>query len=202
MLIVGLTGGIGSGKSLVAQYFSDLGARVLDADDLARAAIERGSSGFDDVVTTFGDSILRDGQIDRRLLAEKIFSDSHARSQLEAIIHPRVREGFELAAEELVGDEVLIYEIPLLVETNAKGRFDFIITVESETSSRIERLRDRGMSVSEIQSRMAAQSSSAQRREIADCVMTNDGSADDLLRQVEDLWENVLPALQREKRPQ
>jgi dephospho-CoA kinase len=187
---------------LVAQYFSDLGARVLDADDLARAAIERGSSGFDDVVTTFGDSILRDGQIDRRLLAEKIFSDSHARSQLEAIIHPRVREGFELAAEELVGDEVLIYEIPLLVETNAKGRFDFIITVESETSSRIERLRDRGMSVSEIQSRMAAQSSSAQRREIADCVMTNDGSADDLLRQVEDLWENVLPALQREKRPQ
>lgn len=199
MLIVGLTGGIGAGKSLVAGYFSDLGAKVLDADTLARLAIERGSPGFDEVVAAFGDSILKDGDIDRRILAEKIFSDSKLKSILEGIVHPRVREGFQVAAKALVGSEILIYEIPLLVETGAGDKFDFVITVESELAIREERLHGRGMNSAEIASRISAQASAEERRNISDYVIENNGSADDLLRQVEYLWEIVLPPLQRAK---
>ena len=199
MLIVGLTGGIGAGKSLVAGYFSDLGAKVLDADTLARLAIERGSPGFDEVVAAFSDSILKDGDIDRRILAEKIFSDSKLKSILEGIVHPRVREGFQVAAKALVGSEILIYEIPLLVETGAGDKFDFVITVESELAIREERLHGRGMNSAEIASRISAQASAEERRNISDYVIENNGSADDLLRQVEYLWEIVLPPLQRAK---
>ena len=108
-MIVGLTGGIGAGKSLVAQYFAELGARVVDADQLARVAIERGSTGFDQVILQFGESILRDGDIDRQALAAIVFKDQKAKKDLEEIIHPRVRDLFLEVVADLAIDEVLIY---------------------------------------------------------------------------------------------
>ena len=191
MRVIGLTGGIGCGKSLAAQYFAELGALVIDADQLARAAIERGSDGFDEVVALFGDSILKDGNIDRRALGELIFKDPIAKTKLQNIIHPFVRREFEEAVASLKGDQVLVYEIPLLVETNAHEKFDLVITVESEMENRIARLRGRGMHISEIEGRIAAQATREQRIEVADFLIENDGSEDELLRQVENIWDSL-----------
>jgi dephospho-CoA kinase len=191
MRIIALTGGIGAGKSLVAQYFSELGARVVDADQLSRIAIERGSKGFDEVLLRFGESILRDGDIDRKALAEIVFADTSARADLEAIIHPRVRELFNDVVADLAPDETLIYEIPLLVESNAAANFDLVITVEADLEIRKERLRKRGMFISEIERRIAAQASREDREAQADHVITNDGDEDALLRSVENLWEDL-----------
>jgi len=199
-LVVGLTGGIGSGKSLVGGYFADLGAKVLDADEISRRVIERGSVGFDQVVATFGDSVLRDGDIDRRALAEKVFGNAGERAKLEAIIHPLVREAFETAAKGLSGDEILVYEIPLLAETGAAERFDFIITVESDLPIRSERLKQRGMLNSEIDARVRAQATPEERMSVAGYVIANNGTTDDLLREVEYVWEKILPSMQREKK--
>ena len=191
MLVVALTGGIGAGKSLVAQYFSELGARVVDADQLARIAIERGSAGFDEVVTRFGESVLRNGDIDRKALGEIIFNDKSAKADLEAIVHPRVRELFLEVVADLEADEILIYEIPLLVETKAAGNFDFIITVEADLELRKNRLLKRGMFISEIESRIAAQASPAEREAVATYVIENNADEDQLLRKVENLWEEL-----------
>ena len=191
MLVVALTGGIGAGKSLVAQYFSELGARVVDADQLARIAIERGSAGFDEVVTRFGESVLRNGDIDRKALGEIIFNDKSAKDDLEAIVHLRVRELFLEVVADLEADEILIYEIPLLVETKAAGNFDFIITVEADLELRKNRLLKRGMFISEIESRIAAQASPAEREAVATYVIENNADEDQLLRKVENLWEEL-----------
>jgi len=191
MLIVALTGGIGSGKSLAAQYFSELGARVVDADQLARVAIERGSEGFDEVALRFGEQIMRNGDIDRKALGEIIFADPKAKSDLEEIIHPRVRELFAEVVADLKPDEVLIYEIPLLVETGAVANFDVIITIEADLEIRKERLRKRGMFISEIEKRIAQQASREDREAIADFILINDGDEDALLRAVENLWEEL-----------
>ena len=192
MMIVGLTGGIGAGKSLVAQYFAELGARVVDADQLARVAIERGSTGFDQVILRFGESILRDGDIDRQALAAFVFKDQQAKKDLEEIIHPRVRDLFLEVVADLAIDEVLIYEIPLLVESNAVDKFNIVITVEADLEVRRERLQKRGMLLSEIERRIAAQASPAERIAIANHVITNDGDEDTLLRAVENLWEDLI----------
>jgi dephospho-CoA kinase len=192
MLVVALTGGIGAGKSLVAQFFSELGARVVDADQLSRIAIERGSAGFDEVVTRFGEGILRNGDIDRKALGEIIFRDRSAKADLEAIIHPRVRSLFFEVVNDLAADEILIYEIPLLVETGAASNFDQIITVESDLELRKARLLKRGMFISEIESRLAAQASAAEREAVATHVIENSGDEDQLLRKVENLWEELL----------
>ncbi len=191
MRVIALTGGIGCGKSLAAQYFAELGALVIDADQLARAAIERGSQGFDEVVSFFGDSILNNGDIDRRALGELIFKDAEAKRKLESIVHPFVRREFEEAVASLKSDEVLVYEIPLLVETGAQDRFDIVVTVESELENRITRLRQRGMHISEIEGRIAAQATREQRVEAADFLIENDGSEDELLRQVENIWDSL-----------
>lgn len=190
--VVGLTGGIGSGKSLAAQFFSQLGALVIDADQLARSVIERGSQGFDEVLLRFGDNVLINGDIDRVALGQIVFENPEAKKDLEAIIHPRIRAEFEEAVDSLDADEIMIYEIPLLVETNAADRFDFIITVESDAELRKERLRARGMFHSDIEKRMASQATEEQRRAIADCVITNNGTEDELLRQVENVWESAI----------
>jgi len=195
--VVGLTGGIGSGKSLAAQFFSQLGALVIDADQLARSAIERGSDGFDEVLLRFGDTVLKNGDIDRVALGQIVFENPEAKKDLEEIIHPRIRAEFEEAVASLNPGQIMVYEIPLLVETNAADRFDFIITVESNAELRKQRLRARGMFHSDIEKRMASQATQEQRRAIADCVLTNDGSEDDLLRQVENVWEStILPRAQ------
>ena len=191
MRVIGLTGGIGCGKSLVAQFFAELGALVIDADQLARAAIERGSAGFDEVIATFGDSILLNGEINRKVLGELVFKDGAARGKLEAIIHPIVRKEFKDAVASLKDNEVLVYEIPLIVETNAQNHFDIVITVESEYENRVERLRARGLHLSEIDLRIASQATRAQREEVADFVIENNGTQDELLRQVENIWDSI-----------
>ena len=164
MLVVALTGGIGSGKSTVAQNFAELGALVIDADQLARMAIERGTDGFADVLLRFGDEVILNGDIDRKKLAEIVFSDEKARKDLEAIIHPRVQALFAQA----------------------------VVTVESDIELRKARLLKKGLYISQIEKRMASQASEEARTAIADAVIRNDGDEDSLLRQVENLWESVL----------
>ena len=195
MTVVALTGGIGAGKSTVAQYFSELGAVVVDADHLARIAIERGSEGFDEVVAAFGQEIISNGDIDRKALAAVIFNDPELKRKLESIIHPRVQQLFAQAVAESDPSVPLIYEIPLLVETNAAAKFDYVITVEADEELRISRLLARGMFISDIKARLANQAPSSARTEIADAVITNDGDDDQLLRQVENLWEGPLADL-------
>ncbi len=192
MLVVGLTGGIGAGKSTVAELFARLGALVIDADQLARMAIERGSDGFADVMLRFGEEVIINGDIDRKKLAEIVFSDEQARKDLEAIVHPRVQALFAEAVADLDHDDILIYEIPLLVETGAAEKFDHVITVESEIELRKERLLKKGLYISQIEKRMASQATEEARTAVADSVIRNDGDEDSLLRQVENLWESVL----------
>lgn len=198
MKVIALTGGIGAGKSTVAQFFSELGANVVDADHLARIAIERGSEGFDEVIARFGESILSNGDINRKALAEIVFSDPDSKRDLEAIIHPRVQKLF---AQAIIDNEPagnLIYEIPLLVETDAANKFDFIVTVEADEELRIERLLARGMFITDIKARLANQAPSQARIAIADAVIVNDGDEDHLLRQVENLWEGEIADLSSE----
>lgn len=198
MKVIALTGGIGAGKSTVAQFFSELGAHVVDADHLARIAIERGSEGFDEVVLRFGEKILANGDINRQNLARIIFSDPVAKRDLEAIIHPRVQKLFAQAIIDNEPAKNLIYEIPLLVETDVADRFDFIVTVEADEDLRIERLLVRGMFISDIKARLASQAPSQARIDIADAVIVNDGDEDHLLRQVENLWEGQIADLSSE----
>lgn len=192
MLSIALTGGIGSGKSLAGEFFEELGAVVIDSDQLARQAIERGTPGFDSVVATFGDEILRDGEIDRSKLAEIVFRDEAARHELEAIIHPRVRELAANIAAKMPETGVLINQIPLLVETKGKSRFDLVITVASDSEIRRARLRERGLRDYEIDRRIAAQASDEERAAISDFVIVNNGSIEDLQRAISDLWEHEI----------
>ena len=192
MLVVALTGGIGAGKSTVAQFFAQLGALVIDADQLARLAIERGTDGFAEVMMRFGDEVIINGDIDRRKLAEIVFSDSKARADLEGIIHPKVQALFAEAVADLNPEDILIYEIPLLVETGAAEKFDYIITVEADLELRKKRLIKKGLYISQIEKRISAQATPEARAAIANTVIRNDGDEDALLRQVENLWEDVL----------
>ena len=198
MKVIALTGGIGAGKSTVAQFFSELGANVVDADHLARIAIERGSEGFGEVVARFGEEILANGDINRKALAEIIFSDPAAKRDLEDIIHPRVQKLFAQAVIDNEPAGNLIYEISLLVETDAANKFDFVVTVEADEELRIERLLARGMFISDIKARLANQVPSQARIDIADAVIVNDGDEDHLLRQVENLWEGQIADLSSE----
>jgi dephospho-CoA kinase len=192
MLRVALTGGIGSGKSLVGEYLEQLGAIVFDSDQLARDVVERGTPGFDAIVKRFGDGVLTDGQINRAKLAELIFNDKSARADLEGIIHPRVKELSDRIIASAPAGSVVVNQIPILFETNGASRFDLVITVESENGLRYQRLRERGMKDYEIEKRMAAQASSEQRRGIAHFCIENNATREDLLSAVERLWENEL----------
>ena len=194
MLIVGLTGGIGAGKSTVANMFSQLGALTIDADQLARQAIEKGSPGFNEVVSAFGQEILDDGEIDRQRLGTIVFKDAAKRKQLEAIVHPRVQEALANKIKSLSPGDILIYEIPLLVETGAAKKFDYVITVESDIENRLDRLFERGLEEDEALRRIDAQASQSERETVADFVIVNDGERADLFGEVAKLWEGELQA--------
>ncbi|MFZ9315810.1 MAG: dephospho-CoA kinase [Candidatus Nanopelagicaceae bacterium] len=199
MLRVALTGGIGSGKSLVGEILEELGALVIDSDQLAREVIERGSPGYEEVVTAFGDSILSEGQIDRSKLAAVVFKESDLRKKLESIIHPLVREAAEKLAKKLPSGAILINQIPLLVESDGAKRFDYVVTVSADEEIRRERLRLRGLKDYEITQRMAAQVSDSEREKIANYIIRNDGSIDELTRAVEELMANeLLPRAQKQ----
>lgn len=192
MLRVALTGGIGSGKSLVGEYLEHLGAIVFDSDQLARDVVERGTPGFDAVVKRFGDGILTEGQINRAKLAEVIFSDSAARADLEGIIHPRVKEMSDRIIARSPEGAVVVNQIPLLFETKGAARFDLVITVESDDAIRRHRLRERGLKDYEIDKRISAQATREQRQGIAHFCLENNGTKEELLSAVERLWENEL----------
>ena len=194
MLKVALTGGIGSGKSTVADFLDELGAYVIDSDQLAREVVERGTSGYEAVLAAFGDGILTDGEIDRAKLAEIVFKDVTARATLESIIHPLVRDAAEKMVKSLPADAVVINQIPLLVETDGAKRFDFVITVSADEDIRRRRLIERGMKDYEITKRLAAQVNDAAREAIAHSVIRNNGSIDELRQVVEGLWRlELLP---------
>ena len=195
MLKVALTGGIGSGKSVVAEMLEECGAVVIDSDQLAREVIERGSAGYEAVLAEFGDSILTDGDIDRAKLAELVFQDEALRKKLEGIIHPLVREAAENLISRLPANSVVINQIPLLVETNGAKRFDYVITVSASEEIRRVRLLERGLKDYEITKRLQAQVDDASREVIADCVLRNDGTLDDLRREAEVLWRDTLKPL-------
>lgn len=192
MLLVALTGGIGSGKSLAAEYFAACGAKILDFDQLAREVLEPGSVGFDEVVARFGDAVLREGSLDRALLAEIIFSDKKARRDLEEITHPKIRARFDEIVAALAPEAILVSQIPLLVEGAHSYPFDFIVTVSAEVDTRRARLIKRGMKGYQVEQRMQAQATDQERAMIADMILSNEGSEDELLRQVENLYEERL----------
>ncbi len=198
MLAIALTGGIGSGKSLAAEFFQELGAIVIDSDQLSRDVIERGTEGFDEVVARFGDAILSGGDIDRAKLAELVFRDQDARRALESIIHPRVREAALRMTSRAPQDGVVINQIPLLFETKGKSRFDLVITIASSLSNRRSRLEQRGLKGYEIERRFAAQATEEERASIADIVIENDGSIEELERKVSEVWEReILPRIDK-----
>ena len=189
MLIVALTGGIGSGKSMVGDMFADLGAVVVDSDQLAREVVERGSAGFDQVLAAFGVGVLKNGDLDRASLAELIFKDANKRLQLEQITHPLIRKAFTKVIEAADKNSIVINQIPLLVESKNNYRFDHTITVAAGEDVRSERLLKKGFSSQQIQQRMQAQASDSEREAISDTVITNNKSESELRDQVEKIWE-------------
>ncbi|SRR6266511_3096025 len=193
MLLVGLTGGIGSGKSTVAAMLVERGAVVVDADDLARRAVERGSAGFDRVVEAFGDAVLApDGDLDREALARVVFGDPEARRRLESIVHPEVARLFLEERRRFEGtDRIVVYAVPLLVENSLQEMFDVVVVVTAAPDIRLARLAARGMDAEAARERMAAQLSDADRERAADAVIRNDGSMEDLARQVDELWADL-----------
>lgn len=194
MLLVGLTGGIGSGKSTVARMLERHGAVVFDADVLAREAVEPGTPGHDAVVERFGPNVLLPGgALDREALGSIVFADPAARRDLEAIVHPEVRRLFAEGCERYRGtDAVVVFGAPLLVETGMHTAFDVLIVVAAPVEQQVERLlRDRAMPEAAIRARIDAQLPLADKIEVADVVVDNDGSIDDLQAQVDAVWADL-----------
>lgn len=191
MLLVGLTGGIGSGKSTAARALADRGAVVIDADALAREVVEPGTDGFDAVVDRFGPGIVgADGGLDRAALARLVFDDDAARADLNSIVHPLVARETQRRMAEAPPGSVVVLDVPLLVEA-ARGGYDLVVVVEAPEAVRLERLAARGMDPADARRRMAAQASDADRRALADVVLDNSGSPADLERQVDELWSEL-----------
>jgi dephospho-CoA kinase len=193
MLLVGLTGGIGSGKSTVARLLAERGAAVLDADSFAREALRTGSTGFDAVVARFGDGLIGpDGELDRGALAAIVFADEAARHDLESIVHPEVRrriaEGISANAET---DTVVVLESPLLIETGADRDCDVVVVVAAPAEAQIDRLISAGMSETDARARMAAQSTLEEKAAQADVVLDNEGTLDELEAQMDTLWADL-----------
>jgi dephospho-CoA kinase len=194
MLLVGLTGGIGTGKSTVARMLEKRGAVVFDADVLARQAVAPGTPGFDQVVERFGPNVLAPGGgLDREALASIVFSDPAARRDLEGIVHPEVRRMFAEGCEEYRdSDRVVVFSAPLLVETGMHTAFDLLIVVSAPVATQIERLmRDRGMAERDVQARIAVQLPVEAKAEVADILVDNEGTLEDLERRVELVWRDL-----------
>lgn len=195
---LGLTGGIGAGKSTVSSMLGQLGAVIIDADAISRELMSAGSVLLAQVVEAFGPQILTEaGELNRPALARLIFADEDQRQILNSIVHPAVRarsqELAEAAAAEPGFSGIIVEDIPLLTETGQASRFDGVILVEADRQLRLDRLmQGRGMSLAEAQARMDAQASDEQRRAIASWVIDNSGSLEETRRQVEDLWGQLL----------
>ena len=196
MLQIGLTGGIGAGKTAVARRLAELGALVIDSDVVAREVVAAGTPGLDAVVAEFGPGVLgADGGLDRAALAGIVFADDEARNRLNGIVHPLVRRRVAGIVAGAPADAVVVQDVPLLVETGQASRFDLVVVVEAPEAVRVDRLaRDRGMDAEQARARMAAQASDADRRAVADVVLVNDGDLDALRGAVDRFWaERVVP---------
>jgi dephospho-CoA kinase len=197
VLRIGLTGGIGSGKSTVSALLAERGARVVDADVLAREVVEPGTPGLAAIAEAFGPGVLTpDGALDRPGLAAVVFTDPDARRTLDGIVHPLVRaRAVELIAAMPAG-AVVVQDIPLLVETGQADSFDLVLVVEADLETRVARLVARGVPERDARARIAAQATDEQRRAAADVVLDNSGTLEDLAAQVDRFWaDRVEPAV-------
>ncbi|OPG11432.1 dephospho-CoA kinase [Microbispora sp. GKU 823] len=193
MLKVGLTGGIGSGKSEVSRRLAARGAVVVDADKIAREVVEPGTPGLAEIVEAFGEDVLRpDGTLDRERLGAIVFADAEKLKVLNGIVHPKVGERSEQLQREAPDDAVVVYDVPLLAENNLAALYDVVIVVDTPDEVRLERLlRFRGMPEADARARIAAQASREDRLRIADIVIRNEGSLDDLDAQVDKVWQDL-----------
>lgn len=194
---IGLTGGIAAGKSVVARRFAELGAVVIDADELARLAVQPGTSGYDEVVTAFGPQVVAPGgALDREALARLVFADADARRRLEAIVHPQVRRlaaEREAAAAAADPAAVVVHDIPLLVETGQADSFGLVVVVAAPAALRVDRLvRLRGMAPHDAQARVGAQAPDDVREAAADVVLDGTGTDEGLRAQVDTLWQRLV----------
>ncbi|MEV8402898.1 dephospho-CoA kinase [Streptomyces niveus] len=194
MLKVGLTGGIGAGKSEVSRLLVSYGAVLVDADKIAREVVEPGTPGLDAVVDAFGPGVLTaDGRLDRPKLGALVFADDDKRATLNAIVHPLVRAR-SVELESAAGEEdIVVHDVPLLVESELTGLYDMVVVVDASPGTQLDRLvRLRGMAESEARSRMAAQATRERRTAAADLVIDNDGPLEKLEPQVRAVWEQLV----------
>ena len=189
--VVGLTGGIGSGKSTVAAMLGALGAFVVDCDGLGRLVIEPDGRAYDRVVERFGRGIVRDdGRIDRAALAAIVFNDEHELAALNAISHPAIDAEIADRIADAPDDQVVVLDMAVLVETDlGAGQYDTVVVVEAPLDVRLTRLAQRGMTEDDARARIAAQATDDQRREVADYVIDNGGDINDLREEVATLWD-------------
>ena len=192
MIRIGLTGGIGSGKSTVAARLAELGAIVIDADAIAREVVETGTEGLQQVVARFGDEILTSaGTLDRPKLGSIVFADPDALADLNAIVHPLVGARTAQLMGRVAEDDVVVYDVPLLVENELQGGFDAVLVVEAPIEVRLKRLAARGLTEDDARSRIATQASDEQRREVATVLLDNAGSVGELRAQVDDAYRRL-----------
>ncbi|MDN3351065.1 dephospho-CoA kinase [Actinomadura sp. DC4] len=190
---VGLTGGIGSGKSEVSRRLVSLGAVLVDADAVAREVVEPGTPGLAAVVAEFGEDILRpDGTLDRDRLGLIVFADDGRRKRLNAIVHPLVGERMQALVEEAPGGAVVVYDVPLLAENGLAGLYDLVVVVDTPVEEQVRRLTElRGMTEEAARARIAAQATREDRRAVADRVIDNSGTLESLHAQVDKLWTEL-----------
>jgi dephospho-CoA kinase len=189
---LGLSGGIGSGKSTVAKILTELGAVVIDADVIAREVLEPGQIGYENTILTFGESVLSEsGSIDRKKLAELVFQNPDQLAKLEAIIHPAVIDRVAQIRESLPDTSIVVYDTPLMFEKQLQGQFDKVLIVSADIELRRSRLLERGLELNDINARMANQATDEQRETIADFVIKNNGSTAQLQEQVAKVWQQI-----------
>jgi dephospho-CoA kinase len=193
MLRVGLTGGIGAGKSEVSRRLAAQGAIVIDADVIAREVVAPGTDGLAEVVATFGPGVLAaDGSLDRAKVGDLVFTDKDQLARLNAIVHPRVGARMRELEDSAGPGSIVVHDVPLIAENNLAGGYDLVVVVDVPPRIQVDRLvRLRGMSREQARARMAAQASREQRLAIADMVVDNSGSLAELDRQVGDLWAEL-----------
>ncbi|MFY9680045.1 dephospho-CoA kinase [Glutamicibacter protophormiae] len=194
MMHVGLTGGVASGKSVVAAKLAQLGAVLIDADALARLVVEPGTPGLAAIRETFGERMLQeDGTLDRAALGALVFSDEAAREKLNAIVHPLIREESARLRQAAPSGALVVEDVPLLAESGQAPAYDVVIVVQAPREERIRRMvEDRGWTRQDAEARMAAQATDEQRADIADYLLVNDGTREQLLARVEELYRQEL----------
>ena len=191
-MYLGLTGGIGSGKSTAARMFADLGAIVIDADAIAKEVLEPGQVGYESVINNFGEEILdSSGNVDRVVLAGKVFGDTTKLKELEEIVHPAVATKVAEIRESLPAGAIIIYDTPLLIEKSLQQQFDQVIVVLAPEALRTQRLLARGLAQNDIIARMSNQATDEQRREIANYVIDNSSSLVELREEVQKVWTQI-----------